>query len=79
MVRDLAEFGKPDVIINTKKISYVHKRDFSNDDALREENKLLIIIVVCDGARLEFNFLPKDRDKWESCFNLFKKIIYENP
>ncbi len=79
MVRDLSEFGKHDVVINTGRISYVHKADRSNDEVkLLTEDATLELRIVCDGAFITFAFTETDRAMWEKCFEFFKACIYEN-
>lgn len=79
MVRDLSEFGKRDVIINTARVSYVHKTDRSNDEVrLVNEDATLELRIVCDGALITFVFTEVDREMWENCFEFFKARIYEN-
>ena len=79
MVRDLGEFGKPAVIINTARVSYVHKVDRSNDEVRPlNENETLELRLVCDGALITFIFKDAERGIWEKCFEFFKECVYEN-
>ena len=80
MVRDLGEFGRPDAIINTSKLDYASKLDLTSNYKPNEIDnvKPLLIIAACGGARLEFMFEQSDREKWEKCFEFFKKCVYEN-
>ena len=75
MVRDLGEFGKPNAVIDTSKLHYVHKRDITDEYG---DPKSLVIIAACGGASIEFSFEQSDKEKWEKCFEFFKKCAYEN-
>jgi hypothetical protein len=79
MIKDLGEFGKQDVVINTTRVSYVHKLDRSNDEVrLLNEDTTLELRLVCDGALITFLFKDEERDTWQKCFEFFKQCLYEN-
>jgi hypothetical protein len=79
LVRDLGEFGKQDVVINTARVSYVHKVDRSNDEVrLLNEGESLELRIVCDGALITFVFRDTERELWEKCFVFFRECVYEN-
>ena len=54
-IKDLAEFGLPDRIINTAKISFTSLRQV--DHELVDGTKVSTdVLIVCDGAELRFEF-----------------------
>ena len=73
MVRDLAEFGKPNVIINTSKISYVSIIEV--DQEWSDKKMTRTVNVVCDGALLNFPFFEGEEDKAGVFFEFLKSEI----
>jgi hypothetical protein len=76
-IKDLAEFGLPDRIINTAKISLTSLRQV--DHELVDGTKVSIdILIVCDGAELRFEFKEGQEDHARQFFDFIKQCIYEN-
>ena len=77
VVRDLAEFGKPNAVINTAKISFVSIRD--EEQEWPDKTKTTrVVYVVCDGAALPLHFLEGEEDKASAFFDFCKSEIYKS-
>jgi hypothetical protein len=77
VVRDLAEFGKPNAVINTAKISFVSIRD--EEQEWPDKTKTTrVVYVVCDGAALPLHFLEGEEDKASAFFDFCKSEIYNS-
>jgi hypothetical protein len=76
-VRDLTEFGLPDRIINTAKISFASIRPL--DHKLLDGTKVSMdVLVVCEGAELRFDFKEGQEDLARQFFEFMKQCVYEN-
>ena len=73
MVRDLAEFGMPNAVINVLKISFVTMQ------LLPDGSKYFTSVrIVCDGALLHFDFEFPDKSLAEAMFQFFKWCVENN-
>ncbi len=68
MVRDLAEFGYPNAVINTARISYAAL--FTS--GIEGLETAVHVKIVCDGALLSFEFDGNNRAEAEALFQFFK-------
>ena len=76
-VKDLAEFGLPDRIINTAKISFASIRPL--DHRLVDGTKVSMdVLVVCEEEELRFDFKEGQEDLAKQFFDFMKQCVYEN-
>ena len=77
VVRDLAEFGKPNAVINTAKISFVSILDEEREWSDKTKTTR-VVNVVCDGAVLPLHFLEGEEDRASAFFDFCKSEIHES-
>jgi hypothetical protein len=74
MGRDLAEFGFPNAVINTARVSYVAMRI----SEIEPGKATIYVNIVCDGAFLPFEFDESKRANAEAMFQYFKSCVEES-
>ena len=76
-VTELSDFGLPDRVMNTSKVSFV---SFLPMEFETPSGKKLaaMVAVVCDGADLKFEFFEGEEENAKRFFDYMKKCIYEN-